>query len=268
LSNQRDYPGVPPDQAPFLPGQTLFFIGDHTSRDDPGYLQVIQGVLDRFHPALHLRLVSVGARGQTASALSSRSLLDILASSKPDWLIIGIGRADALAEPAAQRLLREDAERMANRQEGLEEAFGPELQPGIDSTRTVADSGPEPDLELARLSRFEQDLGAAVHALIVAGVRPVLLTMVTLGHDREVRVNLVLRAYNRAIRDVARASGAPLVDVEHAFRTIFDRAANYKQTVALAAPEGKLNAQGQTLIARTFLDALGLLPGKGPRPLR
>ena len=44
------------------------------------------------------------------------------------------------------------------------------------------------------------------------------------------------------------------------------RAATYKQKVSLTGPDGKLNGQGQTLIARTFLAAFGLLPEPGYHP--
>src|SRR5205814_5935293 len=96
--------------------------------------------------------------------------------------------------------------------------------------------------------------------LRASGVRPVLLTTTLVDNDRDNPVNLVLRAYSKAIREAAQEREAPLVDIERAFRDIFDRAANYKQKVALFGADGMPNAQGQSLIARTFLATFGLLP--------
>ena len=100
---------------------------------------------------------------------------------------------------------------------------------------------------------------------MAAGVRPALLTLTTPGPDRFYSINAVLHAYSRAIRRAAETHAAVLVDVDIAFRNLFDRAANYKQTISLTGPRGGLNAQGQTLIARTFLEAFGVFPQHGFR---
>ena len=87
-----------------------------------------------------------------------------------------------------------------------------------------------------------------------------LLTAILVGNRLEHPVNRVVSAYNRVIRDEARAAGALLVDVEAAFRDVIDRAETYKQKVALTGPGGELNAQGQALVARSLMTALGVLP--------
>src|SRR5438105_5994754 len=95
-------PHSPQGSAPyerFEPGQTVLFIGDHTSPDDPGYVGVISTVLGRFHPLLKLNLISAGSRGQSAAGLRSRAMMQILTSSRPDSLAIGLGLADAASEP-------------------------------------------------------------------------------------------------------------------------------------------------------------------------
>src|SRR5438034_6940189 len=94
------WPLIPdPQPMPSIsPGQSVFFIGDHTTPDDPGYVGIIAGVLARFHPELRLTLISAGSRGQSAAGLRSQAMLEILTTSRPDWLVIGIGLADAMRE--------------------------------------------------------------------------------------------------------------------------------------------------------------------------
>ena len=97
-------------------------------------------------------------------------------------------------------------------------------------------------------------------------MKSAVLTTVLVGNDPNTPVNRVLRSYNRAIRSAALESDALLVDVEKACKNILDRAVNYKQSVALASSTGLINAQGEALLARTTLNALGLLPQPGQRP--
>ena len=263
-----------PDKAPrnpFQPGQTLFFLGDHTAPEDPGYVGVMSGVLARFHPELRLNLVSAGAHGQTAGGLRSRTLLDILTSSKPDWLVVGVGWADALREPLAAQLLREYREKHAegSNEREVEAMFGPEYHiHAHENPAPVEDNGPAPELPLERLGMFREDLNAALGELRDAGVKQILLTLAWVGNDRTHPVNDVLRAYSRTVRQLGQEFDCPVVDAERAFRDFLDRAATYKQQVALTGKDGKLNAQGQTLLARTFLGTFGLLPYPGQRPNR
>jgi len=261
----QEQPGPSPrgPRRHLQPGQTLIFLGDHTSPDDPGYVAIVRDVLARFHPELRPNLISAGSRGQKASALRSPELMALLASSRPDWLVIGMGLADALGEPAAAGLLAKDRERASLDSASLDATFGPVHLPQASLDEPVADSGPKVDPALEKIGAFERNLTAALGDLAAAGVRAALLTLTTPGPDRFYAISAVLNAYSRAIRRVAEAHDAILVDVNLAFRNLFDRAADYKQTVSLTGPHGGLNAQGQTLIARTFLDAFGVLPHPG-----
>lgn len=248
-------------QPRFEPGQTLFFLGEYTSPDNPGYLVVIRDVLSHFHPELRLNLISAGGPGQLVSGLRSRLLMDILSSARPDWLVLGIGLSDAMREPSARTLLAEYRRRQAEIDEQQDATFGPEYRVDRRVLGPQADVGPEPEPELQRLASFKEELALAVAELQGAGVRCVLLTTIVVGNDLANPVNRVLRSYNKAIREVAAQRQAPLVDVERAFRAVFDRAGNYRQKVALTGPQGELNAQGEALIARAFLAAFDLLPG-------
>src|SRR5439155_16131797 len=179
-----------------------------------------------------------------------------------------LGLADAAREPEAIKLMREHREWVESEDQALEATFGPEHRSSFYENQPASDSGRaarQRQIELVRLVAFRRDLGAAVSELLAAGVRPILFTTTPFDNDRDNPANLVLAAYNKAIRELAQEHGAPLVDLERAFRDVFDRAANYKQKVALLGPEGKLNAQGQSLVARTFLQAFGLLSGTGSR---
>jgi hypothetical protein len=118
------------------------------------------------------------------------------------------------------------------------------------------------------LDGFAENLSAAIGELRNAGVRPALLTIAPPGPDIDFPVNAVFKAYSRAIRAVAQEHELVLIDLERAFQNIYDRATNYKQKVALSGPRGELNAQGQSLVARSFLGAFGLLPMPGQRGLR
>jgi lysophospholipase L1-like esterase len=249
------------------PGQTIIFLGDHTSPDDPGYVRVLQEVLTHFYPQMRINLISAGSVGQTASGLRRQELMQILASSKPDWLVIGVGLGDAMREPSARRLLVDYRRRQVEiESDDAERTFGPEVRVNRADLGPASDIGREPEPQLFNLDAFRADLTAAVSELQAAGVRPVLLTTIVVGNDLHNPVNEVLKLYNRAIREAAREAEVLLVDVELAFRNVFDRAANYKQKVALTAPTGDLNAQGQALLARTLLAAFGVLPQPGHRP--
>ena len=251
-------PGGSPSPLQFTPGQTIIFLGDHTSPDEPGYVSLVREVLQRFYPQLGLRLITAGSRGQSAAGLGSREMMDLLSSARPDWMVIGIGLADALREPAAHRLLEEAARAERDASEpALDDTFGPELRPQPARQENAATS-------LVKLDDFAHNLALAVQRLQEAGVRVALLTTIVLGNRIEHPANHVVSAYNRAIREQGEVAGALLVDVERAFRDVIDRAANYKQKVTLTGPGGELNAQGQALIARTLLVAFGLLPsGRG-----
>ncbi|HKP51482.1 MAG TPA: hypothetical protein VJ183_02400 [Chloroflexia bacterium] len=244
------------------------FLGDQTSPDDPGFVRVISDVLSRFHPQLRLNLISAGAPGQTAGGLKSRTLLDLLSSSRPDWLVINLALADATREPPLVGLLHQYRARMATLESDFDETLGPLHRIGEDAFGTRADSGKLPEIEWHRLPVFRSALGEAIGELRSAGVRSVLMTPVAVSHDLNHPLNLALRAYSRAIREVAGVEAAPLVDVDRAFRAVLERATNYKQKVSLADESGVANPQGVALIARTFLNAFGLLPQPGFRPLR
>ncbi len=261
---QRDPNPTP--EARFQPGQTVIFLGDHTSPDDAGYVRVVADVLARFQPGLRLNLISAGAKGQTAAALHSSALLDLLSSSRPDWLCIGLGWTDVLKEPALGASVQEyRRQRLSESDEGDDATVGAEYAQrvrGPDASST--DGGIEP--RLRNLEQFKQDMGEAIEQLGQAGIRCILLTTMIAGSDLRHPVNSALRMYSKAIRDVGADYQAPVVDVERAFRDVLVRAASYKQRVALANERGEITHQGQALIARTFLHTFGVLPYPGFRP--
>ena len=258
-----------PDSDPqhkLQPGQTVIFLGDHTSPDDAGYVRIIGDVLAHFYPQLRLNLISAGSRGQTAGGLRRAELMQIIASSKPDWLVIGVGLGDAMREPSARRLLSEYRRHQAEMENDEAEAtFGPEFRVKRSDLGPISDVGRNPEPALLNLGTFKADLAAALAELQGAGVRPVVLTTIVVGNDVQNPVNAILRQYNRAIKEAATEHGALIVDAERAFRDVLDRAGNYKQRVALTGTEGDLNAQGQALLARTVLGAFQVLPYPGYR---
>src|SRR3954470_24488903 len=190
-------PLPPPDSGPasaFQPGQTVLFIGDHTSPDEPGYVGVISTVLERFHPRLKLNLISAGSRGQSAAGLRSPGMLEILTSSRPDWLVVGIGLADAAREPDAVRLLREHRDSAERADETLEATFGPEYRSdyqgsgGMSEARgsRASDSANDPRppaFTLTRLASFSTNVDEALTHLSAAGVRPILMTTTLFDND-------------------------------------------------------------------------------------
>ena len=248
-------------------GQTVIFLGDHTSPDDAGYVRIMGDVIAHFYPQLGINLISAGSPGQTASGLRRAELMQILASSKPDWLVIGLGLGDAMREPSARRLLDEYRKRQAEMaNDEAEMTFGPELRVRRSDIGPVSDVGREPSPSLLNLDAFKADLAAALAELGAAGVHAALLTTIIVGNDLHNPVNAILRRYNQAIKEAASEQGALFIDVERAFRDILDRAGNYKQKVALTGPTGELNAQGQALLARTVLAGFHVLPFPGYRP--
>ena len=96
------------------------------------------------------------------------------------------------------------------------------------------------------------------------GIGVILLTTTVAGEQPDSRANRLLRDYNAALRALAAETGARLVDVWQAFADAYDRAAAYKQEVALTTDGVHPNLQGHALIARTFLAAVGLLDRPTP----
>lgn len=246
----------------------MIFLGDHTSPDEPGFVRVVREVIARFYPQLTLNLITAGSRGQTAAGLRSQKLMDVLLSSRPDWLAINVGLTDVLREPDTRARYEDYIRRKSQVEEGPDATLGPEYRVRPFDLGPQSDVGKEPEPRLERLTTFSADLAAAVTVLQGAGIRPVLLTTVLLGSDLTSPLNVTLRAYSKAIRDVAQERGTALVEIEKAFRDVLDRATNYKQTVSLTDAQGRVNPQGEALIARSFLHTFGILPGPGFRPKR
>jgi lysophospholipase L1-like esterase len=245
------------------------FLGDQTSPDNPGYVAVISEVLARFHPELGLNIISAGSPGQTAGGLQSRALLDLLISSHPDWLVINIGLADALREPQLGGLLARYGAFMATAEAKQEDdTLGPEHRIRQSFLGPHSDSGTLPSIEWTRLPSFQSHVTTALQQLRAAGISSIVMTTVAVGNDLQHPLNLVMRSYNRVLREVASHAAIPLIDVDRAFRSVLERAINYRQRVALANHVGEANPQGQALIARTFLNTFGLLPQSGLRPPR
>ncbi|HET6313688.1 MAG TPA: hypothetical protein VFH60_07625 [Chloroflexia bacterium] len=262
---------LPPAQQPRFnlePGQTVIFLGDHTSPDDPGFVRVVREVTARFYPHLRPNLITAGSPGQTAAALRSQKLMEVLLSSRPDWLAINLGLADVLREPDTRARYAEYVRRKSQAEEGPDATLGPEYRVRPFDLGPESDVGKEPEPRLERLAAFSENLSAAVASFQGAGIRPILFTTVLLGGDLTSPLNVTLRAYSKAIREIAGERDAPLVEIEKAFREVLDRAANYKQSVTLTDAQGRVNPQGEALIARNFLQTFDLLPGPGFRPKR
>jgi hypothetical protein len=262
---------LPPAQEPRFrleAGQTVIFLGDHTSPDEPGFVRVVREVIARFYPQLRLNLITAGSRGQTASGLRSQKLMEVLLSSRPDWLAINLGLTDVLREPDTRAKHEEYVRRKSQAEDGPDATLGPEYRAKPYELGPQSDIGRDPEPRLERLAAFTSDLTEALTMLQTAGIRPILFTTVLLGSDLTSPLNLTLRVYSKAIRDVAEGTGAALVEVERAFRDVLDRAANYKQSVSLTDAQGRVNPQGEALIARNFLHTFSILPGPGFRPKR
>ena len=78
---------------PVQPGQTMLFFGDSITAATPGYLDVLQQVLNHSRPDLGLRLINAGIPGNTIRDLGARLDHDVLAR-RPDWVVICIGAND------------------------------------------------------------------------------------------------------------------------------------------------------------------------------
>jgi hypothetical protein len=257
--------GVP---LPLQPGQTLLFLGDRTSPGAPGYVEIMGGIIARFYPDLHLNLLATGSPGQTARGLNSPALMQIIVSSKPDWLVVDLGLTDALREPAALEYLESEPSRAPRQVDEEDLTFGPEVRLRPYKLSPASESGREPEPVTHNLDSFTRNFLSALTELHQAGVQCAVLTTILAGDDPRTPFNRILRAYNRAIRASANEARALLIDIEEACKDILDRALNYKQTVALASPTGNANPQGQALIARTTLNAFGILPQPGHRTRR
>ena len=108
------------------------------------------------------------------------------------------------------------------------------------------------------LPEFQEHYTRIVQTLQAAGSRVILLTTSILGENLKGKGNRFLKDYNGFIRALAEREKLRLVDVNRAFHAAYDRAATYKQEVALTTDGVHPNLQGYALIARTFMIELGL----------
>jgi lysophospholipase L1-like esterase len=240
-------------------GQTIIFIGDHSTPDELGYVAVVRDVLSRLRPDVKLNLISAGGRGQTAARLASRPLLDILTSSRPDWLSISIGLADAYSEPQLAALVRDyrTGDEAEDAGDDLDSVIGPSYPLENAGRRS---EGAEQSIEWSNTGAFHEHIKTALRSLKEAGVGCILHTTIAVGSDPGHPLNQALRAYSRVLRRLGEEEDVPVVDHEQAFRNVLDRASSYKQRVSLANERGEVNPQGQALLARTFLATFRLLP--------
>ena len=109
------------------------------------------------------------------------------------------------------------------------------------------------------LAPFLAAYAGLIGRLREAGATPILMTIPVI---EALDANPPIpdpRAYNAAIEALAAREGLRVVDLYRAFYEVHERAANYKQRVALSSDGIHPNSQGHTLIARTILTQLGLL---------
>ena len=143
----------------------MLFLGDHTSPGDTAYVGIMSGIIARFYPDLHLNLLSSGSPGQTARGLRSAALIEIIVSSKPDWLVIGIGLTDALREPEVRKHLELEAKPLPRESAEAEATFGPVMSMKGYRLAPVDDGGREPDPVMHNLESFATDYRAALKEL-------------------------------------------------------------------------------------------------------
>ena len=118
---------------------------------------------------------------------------------------------------------------------------------------------PPPGHPQVPLPEFTARYRALIGRIQAAASGVVLLTIPVVGVETDEVSIPDPRAYNEAIRGLAAATGVRLVDIHRAFYEVHERAANYKQVVALTSDGIHPNSQGHALIARTILLQLGLL---------
>jgi lysophospholipase L1-like esterase len=260
-----------PDKHRLQPGQTVIFIGDHSSPDAPGYVAIVRSILARFHPALGLNLIPAGGAGQTAAGIASQRMNQLLTSARPDWVSLALGLADASREPQLEAQVRLYRERLSASEADEDNSIG---TVHLEGRRRSALNGTDPaqprpeSLEWEQTETFGDTLERAIETLQASSIGVILHTPVLVGVDPKHPKNNAARAYARVVRDIAKARDAELVDDLEAFRGVLDRATSYKQQVELADLSGRTNAQGDALLARTFLGTFGLLPYPGQRPPR
>jgi lysophospholipase L1-like esterase len=256
------------DERPRLEaGQTVLFVGDHAPPDEGGYVALMGDVLRRFHPNLALNLIRAGSPLQTAAGIASERFLALVTSSRPDWLSLSLGLADASREPELSTLVADYRRTRQARESDADSTIGHSHHPGgrLTVEQSSGHAPPTSTESWQLLPAFRENLAEAISKLVFAGVRPVLHTPIAVGDDTPYPLNLALKAYARVIRELAREFGAVLVDDDRAFRDLLDRATTYKQHVALADWGGRVNPQGEALLSRAFLQAFGLLPHPGQR---
>src|SRR4051812_11765427 len=96
-------PALPITRILVEPGQTMVFLGDGITAEEPGYIGVLRQALEHTRADLRLRLVNAGVPGDTVRDLAARLDRDVLAED-PAWVVICVGANDyykpALAGPA------------------------------------------------------------------------------------------------------------------------------------------------------------------------
>lgn len=208
-------------------GQKLLFIGDSITdcgqRDAGtaplgcGYVKLINNLLMIREPAKRITLVNQGCGGNTAEDLFSRWYDDVI-TERPDWLVVMIGINDCnrfLCEPVA----------------------GAKASPA------------------AYRDYLERCLRMTRKALPKTKV--ILMTPFFLSRDRGAeayrgRVNALLPEYQKAMREIAKANSASLLDTQAAFESIL----KHRQPYEFSSDLVHLNEAGALLLAESVYGLL------------
>ncbi|MGI8586721.1 MAG: SGNH/GDSL hydrolase family protein [Chloroflexia bacterium] len=109
------------------------------------------------------------------------------------------------------------------------------------------------------LAEFVSSYAAILSRIRAAGPSPILMTIPIVANVSDEFPVPDPGPYNAAIVALAEREELPLVALHRAFYEVYERAANYKQTVSLTVDGVHPNRQGHALIARTIITQLGPL---------
>lgn len=208
-------------------GQKLLFIGDSITdcgRRDAGtaplgcgYVKLLNNLLMLREPAKRITLVNQGCGGNTAEDLFSRWYDDVI-TERPDWLVIMVGINDCnrfLCDP-------------------------------------VAGAKASPAAYRDYLARCLQMTRKALPRTRIVLMTPFFLSRDPGDEAYRGRVNGLLPKYQKAMREIAKANSAILLDSHAAF----ERVLKHRQPYEFSSDLVHLNEAGALLLAEAVYNML------------
>jgi lysophospholipase L1-like esterase len=187
-----------------------------------GYVWLVRHYLQAMYPSQDLQVINAGVSGNRSNDMLARYEKDVL-GPKPDLITISVGVNDVW------------------------HGFN-DQHPDGDGPNGIP------------LEDYKKNVESMVTQGMTAGAKVVILSATPIGEDLDNKLNAKAKAYNDALKDIARHHHLLYVDYQKPFRTLItDYRRQTGGTDLLLTVDGvHMNDGGNEVMAHTLLTALGI----------